>query len=877
MDHRRFGVGSISAAGAVGAVALAVAYGCGPREPAERLEQVSSALTDPRAVITQHNDISRTGATLAETVLNTGNVNPTRFGRIRGLPVRGSVVAQPLFVPNVNVNGTLRNVVYVATMRNLVYAFLASGSTPVPLWGPVSLGPSINLPDGVIGGGGGYKDIAGEVGIVSTPAISPQMNAMFVVAATKEGTRYVHRLHRLDLATGAAQLPAVEIAPSGFHSELQNQRAGLLLTGGTGGTGPGALVYIAFASYGDKGAYHGWVVAYDAATLQFKAARQTTTTSQGGIWMAGAAPAADSGGAVYVVTGNGAYAPVSPPLNTTDLGDSVIRLSTLLNVLSWFSPQNNSTLDTHDGDLGSSGPMLIPNTSLLTAAGKEGKMYLLQRDNMGYDAAGQPGVKQQFFVNTDRCPDDQLGAAPPPPMCHHIHGSPVFWAGPMGAWLYVWGEQDALKAFKFKTDRTAGIDCMGAVNGNCTPVSISTTNDPDGTPGGTRGMPGGFLSLSANGNAAGSGIVWALHPYSGDANNAVVEGVMRAYDASNLGTELWNTKMNADRDDLGPYPKGSVPTIADGRVYAATYTGLSRQVQLNDSSNLAPTLSIGSGSRLYLGWTGTDGALNVMSSTNGRAFGSKATLNEHSNLGPALAGDASQTYLGWIGTDGFVNVVRSTSQTFATFTRIGQTVGGQTFFPSNETSNVSLGLAVGNGRVYVAWTGTDSQLNLMSAPSGGSNFDGATKVTFNEQSVEAPNLTVVAGQLYLSWTGTDARLNIATLDSSARNIVSKRTLDESSNSGPVLVGMSPVAPPADLHVFWSGTGSPAFLNVRTADLADLNAFTYKLTFTRTSTVRPAAAVYGARIYLAWRIDDAAHWLNVARYNPGEVNVYGLVN
>src|SRR5205085_1771535 len=205
---------------------------------------------------------------------------------------------------------------------------------------------------------------------------------------------------------------------------------------------------------------HGWVIAYDAATLETKATFQTTTprpdkASKGGIWMAGSGPAADSGGAVYVVTGNGTFAPQANPneLSTKDLGDSVIRLDNSLHLSSWFSPQNNSTLNAKDGDLGSSGPMLVPGTNIVTAAGKEGKMYLLQRDNMGYFAANPI---QQFFVNTDRCPDASLGAAPPPDNCHHIHGSPVFWAGPMGSWLYVWPENDVLRAFKFKTDpRTA--------------------------------------------------------------------------------------------------------------------------------------------------------------------------------------------------------------------------------------------------------------------------------------------------------------------------------------------------------------------------------------------------------------------------------------
>jgi hypothetical protein len=821
------------------------------------------------AVLTQHNDNGRTGAILVETVLDTTNVTPARFGRVGRVPLRGAIFAQPLYAPEVLVQGRRQDLVVVATTHNLVYALPASGA-PVPLWGPVSLGPSVNLPDFDVGPLD-YRDVYGEVGVMSTPVISRSDNALFVVAATKEGGKFLHRLHRLDLSTGLAQRPAVVIGAPGFESNRQNQRSALLLSQGT--------LYLAFAAYGDRDPYRGWVFAYDAATLTRKAVFATSDSAGGGIWMGGQGPAADQTGSVYVLTGNGRFLPAPRPLETTQLGDTFIKLSgDTLGLLSWFSPANNARLDREDGDLGGAGALLIPGTRLVVGAGKEARVFLLDRDRLGFfDAAAddrQPGVVQRFFANRDRCPTGQLAG----PNCHHIHGSPVFWTGPQGSWLYVWPENAYLEAFRFDT-RTGRVDCRGATDPDCDPISRSTTTDPERVPGGSFGMPGGFLSISADGSRAGTGIVWALHPYAGNANQRLVDGILRAYDASDLTRELWNTKMVPERDDLGTYPKFVAPTIAGGRVYAPTQSALTGQVLLEDSSEVSPSLAVGPGRRLFLAWTGSDGHLNLRASSDGLSFGPKRQLGETSKThAPVLAADDQALLVAWTGIDGHLHVERSSDPGLG-FVPLEELVGGVAVSPLAETSEHEPGLAVAGGRAFLAWIsgGEDARLNVISAPASARGFDGADRVRFEERSLGPPHLTRVQGRLFLSWTGTDHRLNVAVLSADGRTLTEKRTLEETSNTGPALVGaVSAGGLAPDLHLFWAGTDDRSSLNVKSAYDSNLAAFTFKLTFEQRSSVRPAALEFDGRILVAWRDDLEGHHLAIARYSPGELSVYGLL-
>ncbi len=433
-------------------------------------------------VTTQHNDNSRTGANLQEEVLNVQNVNSQQFGMIFKRPVDGQIFAQPLYVPNLNIPGKgVHNVVYVATMHNSVYAFDADDpAASTPLW-HMPLGPSAPLPDSNIRPPT-YKDISTEVGILSTPVISLEQNAIYVVAFTKTSTstgpQYFYKLHALDLTNGAEKFNGpvqiqASVKGSGagsvngmvtFTANRQIQRAALLLTNN--------IVYIAFAAFGDKDPYHGWVFGYDAVTLQPVHDPYNTTTNggRGGIWQAGQGPAADDGNNLYFFTGNGDFNgdQQNPP---TTLGDSSIKLRPDLTLADWFTPKNNAALNKADYDLGSSGPLLLPGTNLLVGGGKEGKFYLLDRNQLGHIGRSV----QDFYVSP---PDDPNNPYPgDPTKSHHIHGGPVYWNGPNGAWAYVWPENEFLKAFKL-------------ANGDflTNPVSQSKTIDPAGVPGGSHGM-----------------------------------------------------------------------------------------------------------------------------------------------------------------------------------------------------------------------------------------------------------------------------------------------------------------------------------------------------------------------------------------------------
>ncbi|PSJ29145.1 pyrrolo-quinoline quinone [Streptosporangium nondiastaticum] len=509
----------------------------------------------PAPVTTQHNDNRRTGANLHEHALTPLTVGPTTFGKLFTRAVDGQIYAQPLVVPGVDVPGTgPRDIVYAATMHNSVYAFDAHDpAATAPLW-RASLGPSAPLPDPQIGPSG-YRDIAVEVGIVSTPVIDTARQVLYAVAFTKDADGHHHTLHALDLATGqealggpvriAAEVPGTGEGSSGgrlaFVSKRHIQRAALTLANGR--------VYIAFAAYGDRRPYHGWVLAHDAETLALRGAYVATPgTRMGGIWQAGQGLAVDDRGCLYFMTGNGGFA-----ADGSELGDSIVKLTPDLALADWFSPYNNAALDARDIDLGSAGPLLLPGTSLLLGGGKEGKFYLLDTTDMGHFHAGSDSqIPQSFSV------------VPPDGNRHHIHGGPVYgdFPFPDGPWAYVWPENAFLSAYRFDGRRFA-----------TTPVSTSTTTDPAGVPGGSPGMPGGMLSLSAHHTDPATGLLWASHPYRDDANQAVVEGILRCYQADDLTRELWNSKTNAPRDDVGLFAKFVPPTVTGGKVYAATFSG----------------------------------------------------------------------------------------------------------------------------------------------------------------------------------------------------------------------------------------------------------------------------------------------------------------
>ncbi len=503
----------------------------------------ASAQAKPLAVLTQHNDTARTGDNLQETLLNTASVNPKTFGKLGTLSVDGYLYAQPLYVQNVRVPSRgLHNVVYLATAHNSVYAIDADDlSAKQPLW-KVNLGPSVPAAEVYTTK---WTDMRVEIGITSTPVIDPSTNTIFVEAKTKEHGTYVQRLHALDITTGAEKPGSpVEIKASVAGTGMANtngqvvfdpvkqlQRPALLLANG--------MVYLAFGSHADSPPFHGWILGYDAKTLaQTCVFNLTPNGDEGAIWQAGMGMASDPSGSIYAMVGNGTF---DADHGGPDYGDSILRLAAkpgTLAVQDYFTPYDQESLSDNDQDTGASGPLLIPGTNLLLGGGKNGWLYLTQTNKMGhYQSTSDSQIVQSFQITHGNC-----------------HGSAVYWNGPSGAQVYIWPEFAHLMAFKLDAGKL-----------NPTPASVSAVAVPDG-------MPGAFLSVSADGSKAGTGIVWSSAPYDANANWETVPGILRAYDASDLTHEIWDSKMNPVRDDVGMFAKFCAPTIINGRVYLSTFS-----------------------------------------------------------------------------------------------------------------------------------------------------------------------------------------------------------------------------------------------------------------------------------------------------------------
>jgi hypothetical protein len=747
------------------------------------------------------------------------------------------VYAQPLVLAGVGGRKGKRNLVYIATMHNMVYAFDADSAAQVdPVW-VRALESSVRLPDSDVGGGGGYSDISFEVGIVSTPVIDRSRNALYVVAFSKESGKHVHRLHMLDCSTGNDIAPPIVIDGSvscrgkvtAFDSSHHNQRSGLLLAFDR--------VYAAFGSYGDNDPYHGWVISFsfDQATSTLKREQVFNSTpcgdeGRGGIWMAAQAPAADGNG-VYVMTGNGSF-----HKSGSDLGDSIVKLSPALTLVDYFSPFNNADLSGNDQDLGSAGILLIPDAvsrrPLLIGGGKEGKLYLVDRNSMGKIEANDSQIVQSFLAYAS---GDGT---------HHIHGSPVFWNGPGGPLLYIWTENDALRAFHF--------------NGSSfdrPPAMVSQTSEPDGIPGGARGMPGGILSVSANGSRAGTGVLWASHPYQGDANQKIVPGVLRAYDASDLSAELWNSRLSFLRDDVGNFAKFSPPTIANGKVYLAGMGGLETKTVFDESASGGPALA-SLGPRVAVAWTGTDQHLNVATTADGLSLVSKVTTAETSDHGPSLCFRSGTLFLAWTGTDSHLNVVQSTDG--------GLTWGSKTTLP--DTSDASPALACDSSNLYLAWTGTDGQLNVSNSANGVNWTAPPSLHPMNERSDTGPSLTLSGSVLYLVWTGTDNRLNVVS-SSAWPTFANKVTLSETSDHRAAMVQNGP------FYIAWAGRDSDHRLNLQVSNNGAFKS-DYKATYGDASENGLALVLFRQRVYVAWTGTDSH--LNLAVLSPGEFHVFGLL-
>ena len=552
------------------------------------------------SVLTRSYNTQRTGSNSAETALNTSNVAPATFGKLFARATDGNVYAQPLYVSNLAIGGKTRNVLFIETMHDTVYAYDADDpAATAPLWKtsytatkdgvnpPAVTTTTIPTADFF----SSYKDIANEMGILSTPVIDPATNTMYVLVRTKEtggasGT-YVQRLHALDITTGLDNKPAVVISAivngtgngskNGkitFDPKLQNQRTGLLLDHGA--------IYLAWASQGDNGNYHGWVMSYDAGTLAQKGVWCSTPNGgQGGIWQSGQGLTADAAGNIYCVVGNGDSSAGTGGTKTLGYSNSIVKLTpgaSSLTVADWFMPYNTTYLNGADLDT-ECGVVLMPGINGTTNAifgSKGGYFYMVNTANMGHYNPKNTGSPQndnqivQSFSVSDQ----------------HIHGSPALWYGPTGVSAFVWAENSWLRGYNFSSDTGTFLS---------TPASQSAYKDPNG-------MPGGFITTSSNGTQAGTGIVWINLPYSGDANQAVVPGVLRAFDASDLTHELWNSRSNAANDDFGNFAKFCPPTVANGKVYMASFSNQVMVYGLLSAPAVPTVTALASGATVSVRW-----------------------------------------------------------------------------------------------------------------------------------------------------------------------------------------------------------------------------------------------------------------------------------
>src|SRR3984893_5850889 len=494
-------------------------------------------------------DQARTGANLNETQLNTSNVNVNQFGKLWSYTVSGSIFAQPLYVQGVSISGASHNVLYVVTMNDVVYAFDADSSSNIPLWSlnvTSQVAGSTPVPIADITADG---NIVGNVGIESTPYIDLATNTMYFVARTKEtisscgsiNGKYCQRLHAVDITSGAEKFggPVViqgSVPGTGpgsvggtltFDPLIQNQRPSLALANG--------LIFIAWGSHHDDHNFHGWVTAYRASTLQETGIWSPVPNgAEGGVWMSGRAPAVDSSGNVYYISGNGDWN------GSTNFSETMVKLGSTSGIplVDWFTPDflTNSTGDT---DFGASGPLLIPGTDLVVGGGKASTFFLMHVGNLGHEQTGNGQIVQSF-----------------PLAGGEIKRGPVYWNrdGGVGPWMYVWSDGgDVIKAFHF--------------NG--------TTFDPnfvsEGTIASPSGHSGAVLTLSASGSTPGSGIVWASMPLADDGIVGVHQGVLRALNADDLTSELWNSNLNSARASPGNWAKFSPPTVVNGRVYVGSW------------------------------------------------------------------------------------------------------------------------------------------------------------------------------------------------------------------------------------------------------------------------------------------------------------------
>jgi hypothetical protein len=488
-------------------------------------------------VTTYHNDIARTGQNITETKLTQANVTSGTFGLLRNLAVDGRVDAEPLYLSQLSVAGTAHNVVFIVTEHDSAYAF--DSDTGAQLWKVSLLGTSETSSDDR-----GCGQVTPEIGVTSTPVIDRTAGVhgiLYAVAMSKNGSTYFQRLHALDITTGAeleggpvvvqATYPGVGANSSGgqvvFDAKQYKERAALLLLNG--------VVYTSWASHCDFNPYTGWIIGYNQASLaQTSVINLTPNGSEGSIWQSGGGLAADAQGNIYALMANGTFDTTMDTNgfpNKQDYGNGFVKVSTTggnLKVADYFNMSNTVNESGGDTDLGSGGAMVLPDLTYGTAstlnlavgAGKDGNLYVVNRNNMGKFSSTSNNVYQEL-----------PGAVP-----NGVYGVPAYF----NSTVYYCDVNATLKAFTIS-------------NGKLSTTAIHT--------GASFTYPGVLPSVSANGTS--SGIVWVIE------NTGTA--VLHAFAANDLTQELYNSNQAASgRDHFGSGNKFITPMIADGKVFAAT-------------------------------------------------------------------------------------------------------------------------------------------------------------------------------------------------------------------------------------------------------------------------------------------------------------------
>jgi hypothetical protein len=510
--------------------------------------------TNSAGVFMWKGDNTAKGLYSNEIMLTPTNVNPAQFGMLGRFTADGILMAQPLYVSNLNMgSGGTHDVIIIVTENDSVYALDAEYPGAAPLWQRSFINPNKGitpLPDNF----GGRTTLGPNAGITGTPIIDQTTNAMYFVTADSNNGAAEQWFRAIDIRTGndfGPRSTKVDVSVPGdgsastngriaFDASIQNQRMGLVEVN--------RKIIVAWGSFSDRGLYHGWVMAFDAATLALQAVFNSATEYQDdpdkgggvGFWAGGAAPAVDSGGNIYFEGANGSF---DADQGGNNYGDTLLKLQltgSTFQVMDTFTPSDANCIDHDDLELGSGSIALLPTdftngNQFAATTSKEGRLYLIDINNLGgYNVAGDTQIPQEFMVGEVSCSTTTTPVAADGPTWDRLYGNPSYWNGN----LYAAAANIPLKQYQFKGGLLSP-----------TPVAESPSS---------YGYRGGNTVVSSNGIQ--NAIVWA---YEKQVSGI---GLLHAYDANSVINEIWNTQMNPTRDGLGEGINFSTPVVVDGRV-----------------------------------------------------------------------------------------------------------------------------------------------------------------------------------------------------------------------------------------------------------------------------------------------------------------------